>query len=246
MRLQKYMALCGVGSRRKSEDLIRQGRVYLNGKQVVEMGTLVDPRNDKVLLDQKQILIPVEDKIYILLNKPSGTITSVKDPQGRETVLDRIGWKGSRIYPVGRLDYETEGALILTNDGDFAFALTHPKYQVEKEYYCIVKGSPKSKAVNRLRQGVNIGDFVTSPAEIKYMGSKNGNAEFRLVIHEGKNRQVRRMFEAVGHPVLYLKRERIGSITLDKLKPGFWRYLSKEEIIELVDSIGGTYKNGSF
>jgi 23S rRNA pseudouridine2605 synthase len=246
MRLQKYMALCGVGSRRKSEDLIRQGRVYLNGKQVVEMGTLVDPRNDKVLLDQKQILIPVEDKIYILLNKPSGTITSVKDPQGRETVLDRIGWKGSRIYPVGRLDYETEGALILTNDGDFAFALTHPKYQVEKEYYCIVKGSPKLKAVNRLRQGVNIGDFVTSPAEIKYMGSKNGNAEFRLVIHEGKNRQVRRMFEAVGHPVLYLKRERIGSITLDKLKPGFWRYLSKEEIIELVDSIGGTYKNGSF
>lgn len=239
MRLQKYMAHCGVGSRRKCEEMIQQGRVYLNGKQVTEMGIQVDPDKDRVSLDQKKILMLVEEKVYILLNKPSGTITSVKDPQGRETVLERIGWKGSRIYPVGRLDYRTEGALILTNDGGFAFAMTHPKHQVEKEYYCVVKGHPNPEAVNRLRNGVDIGGFVTSPAEVEYLGKQKDHTVFRLVIHEGKNRQVRRMFEAVDHPVQYLRRERFGSLSLGKLEPGCWRHLLKNEIKELNELTGG-------
>ncbi|HHU49042.1 MAG: pseudouridine synthase [Caldicoprobacterales bacterium] len=239
MRLHKYMAYCGIGSRRKCEELIRQGRVFLNGKQVTKMGTIINPDKDVVTLDQNQHLELVEEKIYIMLNKPQGIITSVYDPQGRKTVLEHMGWKGSRIFPVGRLDFDTEGLLILTNDGEFAFTMTHPKHQVEKGYYCVVKGLPKPQAINRLKHGVDIGGFVTSPAEVEYTGKSNGNAIFRLTIHEGKNRQVRRMFEAIGHPVIYLRRERIGNLTLGELNTGLWRYLSHKEVIDFKLLTGG-------
>ena len=239
MRLQKFMAYCGVGSRRKCEDLIRQGRVYVNGSKVKEMGILIDPAKDIVSLDRKHVLKMVEKKIYIMLNKPQGTITSVHDPQGRKTVLDCINWKNGRIYPVGRLDYDTEGLLILTNDGEFAYMMTHPKYEIEKEYYCVVKGFPKPADLDRLRQGLDIGGFVTSTAKVEYLAKKKENSVFRLVIHEGKKRQVRRMFKAIGHPVVYLRRDRIGNLTLGKLKPGDWRYIANEEIIYLKILTGG-------
>ena len=224
------MAYCGLGSRRKCENLIRQGRIYLNGKLVTRMGVIIDPNKDIVTLDQKQPLKLVEEKIYILLNKPRGIITSVHDPQGRKTVLECIKWRGNRIFPVGRLDYDTEGLLFLTNDGEFAFTMTHPKHEVEKEYYCVVKGFPSMEAVSKLSQGVDIGGFVTSPAEVKFLGRQDGKSIYRLIIHEGKNRQVRKMFENVGHPIVFLRRERIGNLTLGDLKPGSWRYLTQEEI----------------
>src|SRR5690554_6646188 len=212
MRLQKYMAYCGLGSRRKCEELIRQGRVYLNGKLVNQMGMIIDPDNDVVTLDRKHRLEMVKEKIYILLYKPRGTITTVYDPQGRKTVLEHMKWKGSRIFPVGRLDYDTEGLLILTNDGEFAFTMTHPKHEIEKEYYCVVEGFLDINAFRQFRQGVDIGGFITSPAEIKFLGRQDGKSAYRLIIHEGKNRQVRRMFKTIGHPIIFLRRERIGNL----------------------------------
>jgi len=239
MRLQKYMAYCGVGSRRKCEDLIRQGRVYVNGQKVQEMGIKIDPVNDIVMLDQQRILKLVEKKIYIIFNKPKGVISSVYDPQGRKTVLESMKWSGSRIYPVGRLDYDTEGLLILTNDGEFAYFMTHPKYEIEKEYYCVVKGTPKTTDINKLKQGIDIGGFITSPAKIESLGKQNENSAYRMIIHEGKNRQVRRMFETIGHPVIYLRRERIGNLKLGSLETGHWRHLTNEELKYLKLLTGG-------
>jgi len=236
------MAQCGVGSRRKCEELIRQGRVYVNGAKVTEMGTLVDPDKDEVTLDQKK-LRQQNNKIYILLNKPRGIITTAHDPFGRKTVLEHLNWKGDRIYPVGRLDYDTEGLLILTNDGEFAFEMMHPKHRVEKEYYCVVKGFPKPEDVSRLRNGIDIGGFVTSPAEVTFVRRNNDTSIFRIVIKEGKNRQVRRMFDAINHPVIYLRRERIGNLRLGSLRPGEWRYLSNMEINHLKQLSGGITHN---
>ena len=242
MRLQKFMAQCGVGSRRKCEELIRQGRVYVNGAKVTEMGTLVDPDKDEVTLDQKK-LRQQNNKIYILLNKPRGIITTAHDPFGRKTVLEHLNWKGDRIYPVGRLDYDTEGLLILTNDGEFAFEMMHPKHRVEKEYYCVVKGFPKPEDVSRLRNGIDIGGFVTSPAEVTLVRKNTDTSVFRVVIKEGKNRQVRRMFEAINHPVVFLRRERIGNLRLGSLRPGEWRYLSNNEVNHLKQLSGGIIHN---
>ena len=239
MRLQKYMAHCGVGSRRKCEELIKQGRVYINGNQVTEMGVKVDLENDEVRLDKSQLLKLTEEKIYILLYKPKGTITSVSDPRGRKTVLEHMGWKVSRIYPVGRLDYDTEGVLILSNDGEFTYEMTHPKHEVEKEYYCVVEGSPGPVAIRQLRQGVEINGFVTSPAKVTLIEQQEKHSIFRLIIHEGKNRQVRRMFEAVGHPVVYLRREKFGGLSLKGMQVGEWRKLTDEEVKGLKSLSGG-------
>ena len=216
------MANSNIGSRRKCEEIIREGRVFLNGKQVTQMGTTVDPERDTVVVDGNRLQPPQGDRIYLLLNKPRGTITSAADPFHRETVLDRIGWKGSRIYPVGRLDYDTEGLLLLTNDGDFAFEMTHPKHRVEKEYFCVVEGNPGTACLEKLRRGVDIGGFVTSPAEVKHMGRKGHHTLLQIIIREGKNRQVRRMLDVVGHPVIFLRRERIGNLRLGNLKPENW------------------------
>jgi 23S rRNA pseudouridine2605 synthase len=245
MRLQKFMAHCGVGSRRKCEEIIQAGRVYLNGKKVTEMGILIDPKKDKVTLDSisGSPLKLQEEKAYILLNKPRGVITSAHDQFNRETVLDRIDWKGSRIYPVGRLDYDTEGLLILTNDGEFAFEMTHPKHQVEKEYHCVVKGTPSQEKLNQLIRGVDIGGFVTSPAKVKLYSKKENTSVIHIIIKEGKNRQVRRMFDAIGHPVVYLKRERLGNISLGSLKTGEWRRLTDSEVMKLKQLAGGENKN---
>jgi 23S rRNA pseudouridine2605 synthase len=233
LRLQKYMAYCGVGSRRKCEELIKQGCVTVNGIKVTEMGLLIDPDKDKVVLNGKQVLKMEKEKHYIIFYKPQGIITSVKDPYGRKTVMDYMNWQGSRIYPVGRLDYDTEGLLLLTNDGDLALKMTHPKYEVEKEYYCIVKGVPNERKIEKLKSGINIGNFITAPAKVALLEKQRELSILRLTIHEGKNRQVRRMFQAIGHPILYLRRERIGNLTLDGLKIGEWRNLTKKEIYNL-------------
>lgn len=229
MRLQKYMAHCGVSSRRKCEDIIKEGRVKVNGKLITNMGVEINPDIDKIMLDDKVLKLK-EEKIYIILNKPRATVTTVTDQFNRKTVIDQIHWKGTRIYPVGRLDYDTEGLLILTNDGGLAYSLTHPSLQIEKEYVCLVKGFPTSNNLLKLKNGIDIGGFVTSPAKIKLLKAQNNNGLFSIIIREGKNRQIRRMFEAINHPVLYLKRIRVASLKLGNLQVGDWRYLTSEEI----------------
>jgi 23S rRNA pseudouridine2605 synthase len=231
-RLQKYIARCGVASRRNSEKIIAQGRVSVNGKIVSAMGIKINPQVDLVRVDGR-IITPETEGIYIKLNKPAGYITSVSDPQGRPTVLDLIGDIGSRIYPVGRLDYESEGLLILTNDGELAYCLTHPRYEIDKQYYVLVDGNPGYESIKSLRNGVDIGDHVTQPAKISKLGIEGRNSIYRVTISEGRNRQVRRMFEVIGHPVLYLKRERLGNISLGSLRSGEWRHLSISEIKSL-------------
>lgn len=228
-RLQKYMARCGVASRRHCEKIINQGRVEVNGEIVVEMGVKINPFMDVIRVDGR-IILPEEERVYILLNKPSGYITSVTDPQGRPTVLDLIDKIDSRIYPVGRLDFESEGLLILTNDGQLAYHLTHPKYEVQKQYRVMVHGQPNDNDIKTLQRGIDIGGYITRPARVVRKEIISNNSVFKVVIGEGKNRQIRRMFEAIGHPVIELRRERLGNINLGSLKLGEWRHLSQQEL----------------
>jgi len=228
IRLQKYMAQCGIASRRHSEELILAGRVKVNGKTVTQMGFRVSEQ-DRVEVDGK--LIKKEEKlVYIMLNKPSGYVSTVSDPEGRKTVLDLIDGVKERIFPVGRLDYDTTGLLILTNDGDFAFENTHPGHEIKKTYIAEVQGIPSDKALEALKKGVVLDGKKTAPAVVEVVDIKSKTTVLKIIIHEGRNRQVRRMCEAVGHPVLKLKRTAIGRLTLGDLKPGEWRYLSSKEI----------------
>lgn len=226
-RIQKYIARCGVTSRRKAEELIKQGKVKVNGELIKDI-ILVDPERDIVEVNGK-IIKPEEKKVYIMLNKPIGYVTTVKDEKGRRTVLDLIDVK-ERIYPVGRLDYDTSGLLILTNDGDFAYKLMHPSKEVDKVYIAEVEGIPTEKKLEMFRNGLKIEDYITSKAKIEILKIIDKNALVRIVIHEGKNRQVRKMCEKIGHKVLKLKRVQIGKIKLGSLEVGKWRYLKKEEI----------------
>lgn len=226
-RIQKYIARCGVTSRRGAEELIKQGKVKVNGELIKDI-ILVDPERDIVEVNGK-IIKPEKRKVYIMLNKPVGYVTTVKDEKGRRTVLDLIDVK-ERIYPVGRLDYDTSGLLILTNDGDFAYKLMHPSKEVDKVYIAEVEGIPTEKELEMFRNGLKIEDYITSKAKIEILKIIDKNAVVRIVIHEGKNRQVRKMCEKIGHKVLKLKRVQIGKIKLGSLKVGKWRYLNKEEI----------------
>lgn len=229
IRLQKYMAQCGIASRRHAEEIIKSGRVKVNGERITEMGTLVSDK-DKVEVDGK--LIKKEKKlIYIMLNKPSGYVSTVSDPEGRRTVLDLIEGVEERVYPVGRLDYDTTGLLILTNDGDFTFSNTHPGQETKKTYLAEVIGMPSNDTLRSLRKGVLLDDKATSPAEVEVVEIKDKSTVLKIIIHEGRNRQVKRMCEAVGHPVLRLKRTAVGKLTLGNLQPGEWKYLSTQEII---------------
>lgn len=228
MRLQKYMAQCGVASRRHAEELIRQGRVKVNGQTITEMGVLVSPK-DKVEVNGR--LIKQEKRmVYIMLNKPAGYVTTVSDPEGRRTVLDLVKDVEERIYPVGRLDYDTTGLLLLTNDGSFAHACTHPGKEITKTYIAEVSGMPSNDALHTLRRGVRLDGVMTAPADVDVLELKDKSTVLKIVIHEGKNRQVKRMCEAVGHPVIKLKRTSVGKLSLGDLKPGQWRYLSPQEV----------------
>lgn len=236
IRLQKYMAQCGVASRRKCEEMIKSGQVTINGEVVRDMGVKIDPSHDRVFVNGKRISLE-ENYVYIMLNKPRGYITTVKDQYNRPIVMDLVKDISERIYPIGRLDYESEGLLLLTNDGNIAFHLTHPRHQIDKEYVVRVEGCPSSEDIDKLRNGIDIGGFITSPAQVDLIRKNKQTSLIRITIKEGKNRQVRRMFDAIGHPVIYLKRIRIGNIKLGNLELGKWRHLTNRELEALKDLI---------
>ena len=233
MRLQKYMAMCGVAARRKCEEMIAAGRVTVNGRVITEMGTQVEEQ-DEVLVDGVRIT-PEEEKRYVLYHKPTGEVTTVSDEKGRETVMDRFRDFPVRLYPVGRLDYDSEGLLLLTNDGALAQRLTHPSCEVDKVYLARVTGNPSNEAIDRLRRGVYMeGDERrTYPADVRVVRDESLFSDILVTIHEGRNRQVRRMFDSVGHKVLLLRRVRFGPLDLGDLRRGEWRELSAEEIAKL-------------
>lgn len=228
-RLQKYMAGCGVASRRKCEDIILQGRVKVNGKIVRELGYKIDPSKDKVEVDDK-VIKKEKNKIYVMLNKPEGYVSTADDQFGRPTILDLVKGVKERIYPVGRLDYDTEGLILLTNDGDFTYRMTHPAHEIDKVYCALVKGVPNEEELDRLRKGIRLENYLTSPAEVITLEKYKNTALLQISIHEGRNRQVRKMCEAVGHPVIKLKRTAIGDLRLRNLEKGKWRYLTKREL----------------
>ena len=229
-RLQKYLAECGVASRRKCEELILQGKVKVNNQIVTELGVKVNPEKDIVKFEDKEVK-PTSKMVYILLNKPIGYVTTADDQFGRDTVLDLVKVK-ERIVPVGRLDMYTSGALILTNDGDFVYKVTHPKHEIEKTYTVTVKGIIKNEEVEQLRKGVKIDDYITKPAKVKILKTdiEKNISRLEIVIHEGKNRQVRKMCEVVGRKVLALHRTKIGNIGVKDLPLGKWRYLRDDEV----------------
>ena len=230
IRLQKYLAEAGIASRRKAEELILQGKVQVNGKVVTELGTKVVPEKDEICYLGKPVKIE-NRKVYILLNKPIGYVTTVKDQFDRDSVLDLVKVK-ERIVPVGRLDMYTSGALILTNDGDFVYKVTHPKHEIHKTYTVTLKGIVEKEKVEQLRQGVDIGGYVTKPAKVRYLKTDEEKQISRLeiIIHEGKNRQVRKMCESIGYKVLALHRSAIAGIGVKDLELGKWRYLSQKEV----------------
>jgi len=233
-RLQKYLANCGVASRRKCEEYILQGKVKVNGEIVTELGTKINPEKDIIEYENK----PIKENnkhVYILLNKPIGYVTTSDDQFGRDTVLDLVKVR-ERIVPVGRLDMYTSGALILTNDGDFVYKVTHPKHEIEKTYTVTVKGIVQKSEVEQLRQGVKIEDYTTKPAKVKILKTdiEKNISRLEITIHEGKNRQVRRMCEAVGRKVLALHRSKIGNIGVKDLELGKWRYLNSKEVEQLM------------
>jgi 23S rRNA pseudouridine2605 synthase len=236
-RLQKILAAAGYGSRRACEEIIRQGRVEVNGQVVTEMGTKVDPHRDEIRVDGTPISGP-EEKVYLILHKPPGYISTVHDPRGRPTILDLVPHRG-RLYPVGRLDAESEGLLLLTNDGQLTHRLTHPRYEHEKEYLVLVDGHPSETVLSQLRRGVNLEEGRTAPAKVSRASRKEGletppgTTWLRMVIHEGRKRQIRRMCAAVGHPVQRLIRVRMGPLRLGTLKPGQWRPVTARELGEL-------------
>ena len=229
-RLQKYLAQCGVASRRKCEELILQGRIQVNGVTVTELGTKINPEKDKIKFDGKDVK-QSQKLVYILLNKPIGYVTTADDQFGRDTVLDLVKVK-ERIVPVGRLDMYTSGALILTNDGDFVYQVTHPKHEIEKTYTVTIKGIVQNDEVEQLRSGVKIDDYITKPARLKILktDTEKDISRLEITIHEGKNRQVRKMCEAIERKVLALHRSKIGNLGVKDLELGKWRYLNSKEV----------------
>jgi cytidylate kinase len=241
-RLQKVLAHAGVASRRRAEELILAGRVQVNGQVVTELGMKVDAERDAIAVDGGAIRPPAA-RTYILLHKPRGVLSTTDDPRGRPTILDLVETR-ARVYPVGRLDKDSEGLILLTDDGALAHQLTHPRYEHEREYRVLVRGRPDSVALRRLREGVELEDGMTWPAVVRPEVAEAGGGEenatwLRMVIHEGRKRQVRRMCQAVGHPVQRLIRVRMGSLELGELPSGVWRYLVDEEIRALTGGESG-------
>lgn len=231
VRLQKYLAECGIASRRKAEEYITDGRVQVNGKIVTELGTKINPKRDIVYFNDRKVT-KQNESIYILLNKPIGYVTTTKDQFNRKTVLDLIKGINKRVVPVGRLDMYTSGALILTNDGDFTYKVTHPSHEITKTYTATLRGIITDEEVEKLRNGVEIEDYITRPAKVRILKTdiENNISRIEITIHEGKNRQVRKMCESIGRNVMALHRSKIGNITVKDLKIGEWRYLNSSEI----------------
>lgn len=232
MRLNKFLSNSGVASRRKCDLLIKEGRVCVNGKPVTELGTIINEKNDKVTIDGERINLP-SSFVYIKLNKPKGYACTSYDEKGRKTIYDLID-SDVRLFSIGRLDYDTEGLIILTNDGDFANRVAHPKFSIEKEYRVTVEGDVKESELAVLRKGVVIEGERMPSARVNFLSSENGYTKLSVVIDEGQNRQIRRMFEAIGRSIKLLKRVRIGSVTLGGLKRGDYKDLTEEELNSLV------------
>ena len=232
MRLQRFLAQCGVASRRKAEDIIRSGRVSVNGVQIIDMGYKV-LASDEILVDGEKVC-PEEKKVYIMLNKPVGYVTTARDQFARKTALDLVSGIRERVFPVGRLDYDTSGLLILTNDGNFTYRMTHPRHEVEKVYRAEVVGVPSGEELAKFEEGLDIEDYRTSPSKIRIIREMGKTSIVEIVIHEGKNRQIRKMCEAIMHPVLTLRRVAVGGVELGSLPEGEWRYLKDDEIKSLL------------
>lgn len=232
IRLNRFIALAGVASRRQADLLIQQGKVNVNGRIVSELGFQVNPETDSVTVNGRRLTAVTRVEHWIL-HKPPGYLTTVRDPLGRPTVMDLLPQLNLRVYPVGRLDYDTSGLLFFTNDGDLAFALTHPRHLVEKVYLATVKGIPTIDKLRKLAAGIILEDGLTAPAKIGIASVKSGNAIVKLTIHEGRKRQVKRMMAAVGHPVLQLQRIALGPLELGDLPVGAWRQPTQAELLEL-------------
>ena len=232
IRLQKYLASCGVASRRNAEKLIAEGRVSVNGRIVCELGTQVDENTDVVQVDGSTVH-PEQEKHYLAYNKPIGEVTTAHDPEGRPAVMDRFRDYPVRLFPVGRLDYDSEGLLLLTNDGELMNQLLHPKFEIKKSYLTKVSNHVSDENIALLRKGVLIDGRLTSPAEVRLIRHDTFSTELLITIHEGRNRQVRKMIAAIGHQVVHLKRVRFGPVQLGDLPTGMWRKLTEEEIAKL-------------
>ena len=241
-RLQKILSRAGLASRREAETMITSGRVALNGQVVTELGTKADPVRDRITLDGKPVRLK-ESRLYILLYKPAGYVTTLKDPEGRLVVTALLEGVRERVYPVGRLDYNTEGLLLLTNDGDWANGLAHPRHEVEKEYHVKVRGKATAEQIRRLAEGIDLEEGRTAPARVTLVHESQKNSHLSVTIHEGRYRQVRRMCEAVGLTVAALKRVRYGFLGLGELKPGEFRFLTADEAKRLAASGDGKAKN---
>lgn len=235
VRLQKFLADNGIASRRKAEQLILDGRVKVNGSVINQLGSKINPHKDKVEVDEKEVKINKE-KVYILLNKPIGYVTTVDDQFNRDTVMDLLKDVKERVVPVGRLDMYTSGALLLSNDGEFVNIITHPSHEIEKTYNVTVRGKITDQDMKELQNGVDIGGYTTKPAKTKILkiDETKNISRFQIKIHEGKNRQIRRMCKAINKPVLALHRAGIGNINVKDLRLGQYRYLSRKEIEDLI------------
>ncbi len=231
-RLQKIIAAAGLASRRKAEELIADGQVTVNGQVITELGAKADPENDHIKVRGKLIntRLRQREKIYLLLNKPSGVLTSKADPQKRPLVIDLVGPYRSQVHPVGRLDFNTEGLLLLTNDGDFTQLISHASKHVPKVYQVKVKGKPSDQQVEKLERGVVIDRVRTAPAKIRLIEESATNAWYQVTLYQGRNQQIRKMFDQIGHSVIKLRRVAIGFLRNEKLKPGEFRMLSESEV----------------
>ena len=233
MRLNKYIASCGVSSRRGADELITSGRITVNGAEPLSIGMDIDDKKDVVLFDGNRI-IPEEKNVYIMLNKPASVVSTCSDKHGRRTVIDFLSDVDERVFPVGRLDYDTKGLLLLTNDGDFAYKCTHPKYELTKKYHAVVKGVLIDKAIETLSGSVKIDGHKTAGAKIEIIEKTSKRTELFVTIHEGRNRHIKKLFELAGCKVTNLKRVAIGSLQLGSLPEGKWRSLSESEINNLI------------
>jgi len=233
-RLQKILSSCGIASRRKAEEMILEGRVTVNG-EAATIGMKADINKDHIKVDGK-LLRRTEPKVYLMFNKPRGVVTSLSDPEGRPTVVDFLKGIKYRVFPVGRLDYDSEGLLFLTNDGEFAYSILHPSKEIPKIYLVKIEGFLEDKDIQKLEKGIRLKEAVTAPARVRKVRKMEANSWIEITIYEGRKRQIRRMLEQIGHPVIRLKRIKIDGIELGELQPGKYRYLTAEEIRKLKSS----------